>query len=75
MPKQHFGEIEPDEQGNRRCPKCGGAQFQPMRSTARKVMFGFASLLGSQNEVKCLGCGTKYKVQGAMSPAPPGRPD
>ena len=50
--------LQPD--GTLRCPKDGSTQFETKRSTGRKIAFGFASLLGSTNEVRCLVCGTKY---------------
>jgi DNA-directed RNA polymerase subunit RPC12/RpoP len=79
MPKQRFGEIEPDQHGNRRCPKCGGSQFQAISSTGRRVTMGLASLvtlgaasfLSTQNEVRCLGCGTKYRMKPAKVGPPP----
>ena len=55
-----FQIMQPD--GSLRCV-CGGTQFNPQRSAGRKVAFGFASLLGSTNEVKCLACGRKYAVE------------
>jgi hypothetical protein len=45
--------------GTMKCSNCGGTQFEAKRSTGRKVMFGFASLLGSANEVHCIVCGKK----------------
>lgn len=32
-----------------------------MRSTGRKVAFGFASLLAPANEVRCVTCGERFK--------------
>jgi DNA polymerase II large subunit len=43
------------------CPKCGGTSFEAVRSTGRKVAFGFASLLAPGNEVRCITCGEKFK--------------
>lgn len=50
--------IGPD--GQRHCPKCQGTQFETSISTARKVMFGFASMLGGKNVVSCVTCGEKF---------------
>ena len=50
-----------DEQGNLHCPTCGGTQFETMRSMARKVMFGVASLLAPANQVRCVTCGETFK--------------
>jgi hypothetical protein len=71
--------IRPD--GMLRCPHCGGGQFQPKRSTGRKVAFGFASLLGSTNEVRCVTCAATFstspRASGSveMTPPQPPRPD
>jgi hypothetical protein len=43
------------------CPSCGGTSFETVRSTGRKVAFGFASLLAPGNEVRCITCGEKFK--------------
>lgn len=67
--------MQPD--GSLRCT-CGSTQFKAQRSTGRKVAFGFASLLGSTNEVKCLVCGRKFKrgdPWAAMKEPAPQRPD
>lgn len=50
-----------DEEGNVRCPNCGGAQFKAKRSLGRKVGLGLASLLTTANEVECVTCGKKFK--------------
>lgn len=50
-----------DEQGNLHCPACGGTQFEAVRSTGRKLAFGFASLLAPANEVRCVTCGEAFK--------------
>jgi hypothetical protein len=43
------------------CPRCGGTSFEAVRSTGRKVAFGFASLLAPANEVRCVTCGERFK--------------
>jgi hypothetical protein len=43
------------------CPRCGGTSFKAVRSTGRKVMFGFASLLASANQVQCVMCGARFE--------------
>lgn len=63
--------MQPD--GTLRC-RCGGTQFKPQRSTGRKVALGVASLLGSTNEVRCLACGTKYRVRVGLPPQAPPTP-
>jgi len=50
-----------DEAGNLHCPKCNGTQFEAVRSTGRKILFGVASLLAPANEVRCITCGAKFK--------------
>ncbi len=50
-----------DEAGNLHCPNCNGTQFEAVRSTARKVLFGVASLLAPADEVRCITCGQKFK--------------
>ena len=42
------------------CPKCGGTQFEAVRSTKRKVAFGLASLLAPANEVRCIMCKERF---------------
>lgn len=46
------------------CPKCGGDQFQPVRSGTAKtvgvVTFGLGALLAPKSRVKCVTCGKKY---------------
>ncbi len=49
-----------DKDGVPHCPKCGGTQFEAVRSTARKLMWGFASLLAPADEVRCVLCGAKF---------------
>jgi hypothetical protein len=43
------------------CPRCGGTQFQPHRSTGLKWMTGAGSLLTPQTRVRCVTCGADYK--------------
>jgi len=43
------------------CPKCGGTSFEAVRSTGRKLAFGFASLLAPANEVRCTMCGARFR--------------
>ncbi len=50
-----------DEAGNLHFPKCNGTQFEAVRSTARKVLFGVASLLAPVDEVRCITCGAEFK--------------
>lgn len=50
-----------DEQANLHCPTCGATQFEAMRSTGRKLMFGVASLLAPANQVRCIICGEVFK--------------
>ena len=50
-----------DEAGNLHCPKGNGTQFEAVRSTGRKLLFGVASLLAPANEVRCITCGAKFK--------------
>lgn len=42
------------------CPKCGGTQFKAGRKASTKLAFGFASLLGEAQHVRCVTCGTRY---------------
>jgi hypothetical protein len=57
--------MQPD--GTMRC-SCGSTQFKAQISTGRKVAFGFASMLGSADEVRCLVCGRKYAVMREYAP-------
>jgi hypothetical protein len=57
--------MQPD--GTLRCT-CGSSTFHAQRSVGRKVAFGFASLLGSTNEMRCLACGRIYVVAQAAPP-------
>jgi DNA-directed RNA polymerase subunit RPC12/RpoP len=65
--------LQPD--GSMRCPRCGSTQFHAQRSAGRKVAFGFASLLASTNQLRCMGCGQKYTIdRSATAPTPPATP-
>ncbi len=50
-----------DEKGEMHCPVCNGTQFEAVRSTGRKLMFGVASMLMSADQVQCVTCGTAFK--------------
>jgi len=57
--------MRPD--GTMRC-SCGSTQFKAQVSTGRKMAFGFASMPGSADEVRCLVCGRKYAVMREYAP-------
>ncbi len=59
--KPNFSEVcARDKDGNPRCPQCGGSQFEAVRSTARKLLWGIGSLLAPADEVRCVTCGAKF---------------
>lgn len=48
------------DQTVRVCPRCGGADFIPVRSAQQKVLFGVGSLLMKPEQIKCVNCGARY---------------
>ena len=60
--------MQPD--GTMRC-SCGSTQFKAQISTGRKMAFGFASMPGSADELRCLVCGQKYAVMREYAPVVP----
>lgn len=68
--------IYPQDDGSLRCANCGAMQFQPKRSTGRKVGLGLLSLATQPNELRCIACGARYSVRRPQMPATvPARPD
>lgn len=70
--------IYPQQDGSLRCIKCGSSQFQPVRSTGRKVGLGLLSLATQPNELRCIACGSRYSInrpQMQMQAQIPARPD
>jgi DNA-directed RNA polymerase subunit RPC12/RpoP len=62
--RQAASEVGRTADGGLVCPRCGGTQFEARRSNVKRaalVPIEIGTPLTSQNQVRCVTCGTKFK--------------
>lgn len=63
--RQKLSEVDRGEDGELRCPNCGGQQFTAKRSKKGKTVgvltVGIGALAAPKSQVKCVTCGEMFR--------------
>ena len=62
---QRLSKVADRDDGDLRCPKCGGSQFKARRSNTSRMVgvstLGVGAVLTPRSQVQCVTCGAKFR--------------